>query len=142
MGTNYYSVRRGFDYESAESLWDLRGTEDCIHIGKSSMGWCFSLHVVPELGINNLDDWIRMFIEPDRFIIDEYGSKIQYTEMLSIITARRREREITWSDEFMKQNCAEPGPNGLYRHSLDHDRMHGCVGNGEGTWDYITGEFS
>jgi len=142
MGTNYYSVRRGFDYESAESFWDLRGTEDCIHIGKSSMGWCFSLHVVPELGINNLEDWIRMFIEPDRIIINEYHDIVPFDKMMGVITQRSRPQPNGWDAETMARNHAEPGPNGLVRHSLDLEREYGCVGHGEGTYDYITGEFS
>jgi len=82
-------VKRGFDYES-DSHWDLRGTEEFIHIGKSSLGWCFSLHVVPEFGINTYEDWVRMFIDPDRIIISEYNEVIPYTKMISIITARAR----------------------------------------------------
>jgi hypothetical protein len=135
-------VKRGFDYETAESFWDLRGTEDCIHIGKSSGGWCFSLHVVPEFGINTYEDWVRMFIDPDRIIIDEYREVVSFVDMIRIITARGRSSARVWDDEFMQKNYAAPGPNGLYRHSLDHERQYGCVGHGEGTWDYITGEFS
>ena len=36
-------------------------------------------------------------------------------------------------------NYAEPGPNGLVRAKING--VH-CIGHGEGTWDYITGEFS
>lgn len=142
MGTNYYSVRRGVDYKSVLSFWDLRGTEDCIHIGKSSAGWCFSLHVVPELGINALEDWIRMFIEPDRIIVDEYHEIVPFDRMMGTITQRGSLRTLVEDDEFLRKNHAVPGPNGLYRHRLDHTRQFGCVGHGEGTWDMIFGEFS
>ena len=142
MGTNYYSVRRGFDYESAESFWDLRGTEDCIHIGKSSMGWCFSLHVVPELGINNIEDWIRMFIEPDRIIINEYQEIIPFDKMMGVITNRSRTGPSPRDPNFMENNRAEPGPNGLVRHRIEFFEDGGCVGHGEGTYDYISGDFS
>ncbi len=140
MGTNYYSVRRGFDYESAESFWDIRGTEDCIHIGKSSLGWCFSLHVVPEMGINTFEDWIRMFIEPDRIIINEYHEVVPFDRMMGVITARSRKEPCTWDQESLDRNHAEPGPNNLVRHRIDPE--NGCVGHGEGTYDYITGDFS
>jgi hypothetical protein len=142
LGTNYYSVRRGVDYKSAVYFWDLRGTEDCIHIGKSSAGWCFSLHVVPELGINGFEDWIRMFIEPDRIIIDEYHEIVPFDRMMGIITQRGSANTRVWDDEFLRKNHAVRGPNGLYRRRLDHDRQFGCVGHGEGTYDYIFGEFS
>ena len=72
MGTNYYSVRRSFEYESADLFWDRHFNEDCIHIGKSSMGWCFSLHVIPDRGINSLGAWVPILTDPERAIIDEY----------------------------------------------------------------------
>ncbi len=133
-------MKRGVDYKSSDSHWDLRGTEEFIHIGKSSLGWCFSLHVVPEFGINTYEDWVRMFIEPDRIIMDEYGDVVPFTAMISIITARARPDSCTWDAERLDRNYAEPGPNNLVRHRIDSE--HGCIGHGEGTFDYITGDFS
>ena len=140
MGTNYYSLKRGVDYESEECFWNIRGTEDCIHIGKSSAGWCFSLHIDPELGINTIEDWIRMFIEPDRIIIDEYRETVPFDRMMGIITARGRANPNNWDADTMARNHAESGPNNLVRHRIE--RGYGCVGHGEGTWDLIMGEFS
>lgn len=143
MGTNYYSVKRGFDYETIDSFWDVRGTEDCIHIGKSSGGWCFSLHVVPEMGINTYEDWVRMFIDPDRIIMNEYGDVVPFTDMIATITNRgspARAAAGYGTPDFMEKNHAVPGPRGLVRHRID--RENGCIGHGEGTFDYITGEFS
>ena len=134
-------MKRGVDYET-DSHWDLRGTEALIHIGKSSLGWCFSLHVVPEFGINTYEDWVRMFIDPDRIIISEYNEVIPYTKMISIITARARPDPCTWDAARLARNYAELGPGNLIRYRIDHERVHGCVGHGEGTFDYITGEFS
>lgn len=142
MGTNYYSVKRYVDFESEESFWDLRGTEDCIHIGKSSAGWCFSLHIVPELGINTLKDWIGMFIEPDRIIIDEYRETVSFLDMIRIITNRSRPQSNSWDATMLERNHAEPGPHGLVRHRIEFFEYGGCVGHGEGTWDLIKGEFS
>jgi hypothetical protein len=129
MGTNYYSVRRGVDYETPESFWDIRGTEDCIHIGKSSAGWCFSLHVIPEMGIMNLNDWIDRFLDPDRIIVDEYQETVSWDKMIRVITQRKGQAPLDYAD---------PGPNGPSRHKIGH----GCLGHGEGTWDYVVGEFS
>lgn len=50
MGTNFYF------YENPEI-----NEEDALHIGKSSAGWCFSLHIIPELGIRDLSDWTKCF---------------------------------------------------------------------------------
>jgi hypothetical protein len=145
VGTNYFSVKRGLEDLDPDAFWERRqdgdpGNDDILHIGKSSGGWCFSLHIIPELGINDLDDWIRVFIEPDRIIINEYRERIDLTEIMRIITARRRNRPgiDRWTPEDYKRNFAEPGPNGLARHALGH----GCVKQGEGTWDCITGYFS
>lgn len=142
LGTNFYSVKRGIDYEFSGAHSELRGTEDFIHIGKSSMGWCFGLHIVPEFGINTLEDWVRLFIDPDRIIINEYNEVISYTKMLGIITARSRPDPCTWDAKMLHQNHAELGPGNLVRSRIDHGRIHGCVGHGDGTWDLITGDFS
>jgi hypothetical protein len=145
VGTNYFSVKRGLEDLDPDVFWERRQVgdpeaDDILHIGKSSGGWCFSLHIIPELGINDLDDWIRVFIEPDRIIINEYRERIDLTEIMRIITARRwhRPEGSGWTPEDYKRNFAEPGPNGLARHALGH----GCVKQGEGTWDCITGYFS
>ena len=110
MGTNYY--------------WHMNPCPHCghpeekLHIGKSSAGWCFSLHIIPERGINDLDDWKELWKEGNGKIIDEYSEEIPIDKMLEIIT------------DF--------GPNGLLRHKVDGKF---CVGNGKGTWDLIRGEF-
>ena len=127
MGTNYY----------------LNIKDDVLHIGKSSGGWCFSLHVIPELNINNLDDWKNKW-KNKSIIKNEYGDKISKKEMLDIITNRyfnRVDNEFYGyrnEEEFHIINHSEPGPNGLVRHKVNDM----CVGHGEGTWDYIIGEFS
>jgi len=131
MGTNYCLQNKPCSH------CGLVDNKSILHIGKSSGGWCFGLHVLPEEGIETLDDWTRLFEDPDKEIVDECGDKIEKGKMLQIITER------SWSRPPKFQwNCgayAEPGPNGLYRHKIIPDL---CVGHGEGTWDYIVGEFS
>lgn len=136
MGTNYYSVRRGLEDVDSESFWELvrREDEDILHIGKSSGGWCFSLHVVPEHGISDLDDWLPIFIDPERVIVDEYRNLIKFEQMMRTITARSWNRP----DNFEWDNHSMKGPNGLRRHKLDRY----CVKHGSGTWDCIIGNFS
>lgn len=114
MGTNYYLHQKpdceccGREFES-------------LHIGNSSGGWCFSLHVIPEEGINTLDDWRARWAAPGAFVRNEYGEYVQLEDLEKIITQRR------WRGEFPKRH--------------DIDGCH-CIGHGSGTWDYITGEFS
>lgn len=114
MGTNYYLHQKP-DCECCGRPFES------LHIGKSSGGWCFALHVIPEDNINTLDDWRRLWTAPGTFIRDEYGEKVSVEDMEVIITER------SWRG-------GSPMRNDIYgRH---------CIGYGAGTWDYITGEFS
>ena len=136
MGTNYYAV-------SPENTCEHCGrydTQDRLHIGKSSSGWCFSLHVIPELGLNSLEDWQKHLKQRHIVIEDEYGSVWGYEELMKKITQRHRSDDLRfqWTDEDLRRNGAEPGPGNLARHKLGEH----CVGHGDGTWDLITGEFS
>lgn len=126
MGTNFY-IKRPDD-----------GLD--LHIGKSSAGWCFALHVYPEAGLNNLDDWEELLYEPYITIEDEYGRRITPTDMLNCITNRSWAPALDLYDQaFHDQNGSEPGPNGLVRSKIDG--VH-CIGHGEGTYDYVVGDFS
>ena len=114
MGTNFY----------------LHTKPDCeccgrpfpdIHLGKSSYGWRFSLHVMPEDGIANLDDWRARWNQPGAVIRDEYGETLTPEEMESRITQRSH-------------------PSGrLLAHEVD---ARHCIGRGDGPFDYIVGDFS
>ena len=115
MGTNYFYSPRPPCAECGRHF-------DELHIGKSSGGWCFALHVIPDEGINSLDDWKARFALPGSSIQNEYGDVTTVEEMLSIITERERQGRLP----------------------LRHDPVDGrhCIGHGEGTWDLIAGEFS
>jgi hypothetical protein len=91
--------------------------------------------VIPEDGIDSLEDWLKLFAISSMEIYNEYDTKISQTEMVDIITNRSWERTSGFD---YRSNHAEPGPNGLVRHRVDG--VH-CIGHGEGTWDLITGEF-
>ena len=112
MGTNYYL------HQKPDCKCCGRPFEP-LHIGKSSGGWRFALLVMPEDGINTLDDWRVLWSAPGAFIRDEYGEKVSIADMERLITERE------WRGGPVKR----------------HDDQY-CVGHGEGTWDYITGEFS
>lgn len=141
MGTNYY-LHQKQDCECCGRAYEP------LHIGKSSGGWCFSLHTMPEDGINDLDDWRRLWNEPGAFIRDEYGARISLEDMEQTITQRKWKKE--WEDgkwwsfgytseaDFHMKNYSERGPEGLLRHALGRH----CLKHGEGTWDCIPGDFS
>lgn len=116
MSTNYYLYKQP-DCKCCGRPFDP------LHIGQSSNGWCFALHVMPEDNINTLDDWIALWSEPQSFIRDEYDKKVSTEDMMKIITDR-------------SSNGLFPEPR---RRHIDGGY---CIGHGPGTWDYIVGEFS
>ena len=107
MGTNYYLMMNHCS--------KCGHAPNSYHIGKSSGGWCFSLHVEPSNNINNIDDIERLVRFWDD-IVDEYGNKISVSEMLEIIKERKGTRH--------------------------HKIGGGCIGHGDGPYDYLIGEFS
>lgn len=133
MGTNYYL------YEKPDCECCGRPYEP-LHIGKSSAGWCFLLHVIPERGLNTLEDWKKLWNKRGARIKDEYTAELLPAEMEDRIVNRSWEGPLDHRSRFwFAQNEAEPGPNNLVRCRVDGRH---CIGHGPGTWDYITGEFS
>lgn len=135
MGTNYYL------YQATAPTCPTCGhapTSEPLHIGKSSAGWCFALHVIPDEGINSLDDWKRAWNAAGAFIKDEYGDAVTGDEMLETITERSGRNQGPMPPGWYRESYAEPGPNGLARHIIGPH----CVRHGDGTWDLIPGEFS
>lgn len=125
MGTNYY-----------HKLND--GTTR--HIGKSSGGWCFSLRVYPEHGLNTLRDWAKVLSAAGvpQPVVDSEGRLWTAAELVDQIVNR------SWSGGPPPQDMLDSdpdvilGPNGLVRNRIDGVR---CVGHGAGTWDYIATDF-
>jgi hypothetical protein len=132
MGTNYYW------YKAPKCECCDREYEP-LHIGKSSAGWCFSLHVMPDRNINNLKDWEALFDLAGSYIRDEYHQTIPADKMLNIIMARGSAQPLTWTHLQFIENHAVRGPNNLVRFNINGRH---CIGHGAGTWDYIVGEFS
>lgn len=150
MGTNFYLHKNACQC--------CKRSQEKLHIGKSSHGWCFTLHVDQTEGVEDLPDWEKLFADPANVIVDEYGELVTAESMMATITQRARSREegvlgdsldlypepfgrvMTWG-EFYERNQAEPGPNNLLRHRIDPEGYR-CVKHGEGTWDCVRGEFS
>ena len=136
MGTNYYL--------HMNPCQTCGRTDERLHIGKSSWGWCFGLHVTDE--IPSLEAWTKKF--SDGVIKDEYGDAVTVEGMLDRICNRRGSprMEKHWpmmgyasEADFHAKNHSERGPNDLLRRQIDGRH---CVGHGDGTWDYIQGDFS
>jgi hypothetical protein len=130
MGTNYY-----LETDVCPHCQTSKGR---LHIGKASAGWCFSLHVDLEEGIRSLDDWRRLWAQPNSRIVDEYARAVSVAEMEERITGRVRPTP-PGPDFDYALNDAQPGPRNLIRHRIDGRH---CIGHGAGTWDLIVGEFS
>ena len=81
MGTNYYLRKKNYK----DNRFDR--SDIGLHIGKSSYGWSFSLHVIPGIA-ENLEDWEVLWSSRPFVIVDEYGNKVSKEEMLSIVTER------------------------------------------------------
>jgi len=140
MGTNYYLEGNETTTQCECCGQDVAGTEQ-LHIGKSSMGWCFSLHVTDECP--DLAAWEHFLVNADVSVVDEYGEHVNPTQMINIMKSKRS--DIRWKDkkwmgyinegDFHQQNGSERGPNNLLRHS-------GNDNAGTIPCDYCTGEFS
>lgn len=131
MGTNYYW---------REHPCPTCGRDDEeLHIGKSSGGWCFSLHVHPAIGINGLPDWQERWSREGSEIRNEYGDKLTPGEMLDVVTKRSCPERGPVPALWYEQNHGEPGPNGLARHRISPGH---CIGHGAGTWDLLVSDFS
>ncbi len=124
MGTNYYL--------HVNVCKECGKPEEVMHIGKSSFGWCFSLHVTDQ--IRSLDEWIKLIddLGSKAVIKNEYGDIQTKDQLLSVITDREDYVANCSSDNYSKYK-------GLYRHDIG---LFHCIGHGEGPWDLITGEFS
>lgn len=127
MGTNYYLLGKPSCSHCG------RGPGRGLHIGTSSAGWAFSLHVYPHdhwrvedfdtsiKCIETLEDWLPLF---DRFgVINEYEATVSSAAMIATITERK------------------PWQGGQPLRRGDIDGYH-TIAHGPGTWDLCTGEFS
>lgn len=135
MGTNYYLV--DISVECCPTCGKHKEEPWRYHIGKSSAGWCFAVHVDKDEGILSLDDLLPKFTDPRYRIEDEYDRVISAVEMCQIIMDRAGKPTSNNTPEFLSQNHAIVGPRNLLRATGGWVYAHG-----EGTWDYFTGEFS
>ena len=141
MGTNYYCETGrmlkvkcdcGFIHEMPETL----------HIGRNSWGWKFSLHKIPEKGLNCFKDWAEV-LDASTKIYDEYDDSILITpdEMKAIILKKNTRNDLTEDDKkFMIARASEKGyelDDKCWLFSMDSD-LDGTDGN----YSMVLGEFS
>jgi len=136
MSTNYY-------YYHHHHCPHCGRNDPPLHVGKSSSGWCFALHVYPDAGLHTLADWVVRW-RAGGVIQDQHGDTVAVEDMLSVISERTGDgsNSFAMSDYSVYHNGAidsEPGPNGLDRRAIDGEH---CVGHGDGTWDLCQGDFT
>lgn len=156
MGTNYYLVYN----EKVDSVCPCCKHEITkykeLHLGKSSNGWTFALHVYPEQGIHTWGDVLYEILYATGkggWIKDEYGTEVETDMFIDIVTERGSNNTIDEMVEknnrlgfstvegvgyYLAYNMAVRGPNNLLRPKIGN----GCIGHGGGTYDYLVGEFS
>ena len=125
MGTNY------FHHAPRKNYCECCGRYDegkITHIGKSSGGWVFLLHVTDT--IKSLEDWEKVWETGE--IYDEYENRITPHDMYEIITNRSWAYEPKTFDRY-----SQIGPNNLFR-----NRVRDGVTHGPGTWDLVDCDFS
>jgi hypothetical protein len=136
MGTNYYLHR-------VENMCDHCGRADedtTIHIGKSSGGWVFLLHVGGDAP-RTLMEWVKQIIDPDVEIRNEYGDVIDPTYMLRTILNRiGKER----SSDAVERQRPQMGAGAFYDKGLHLWRMRSSTRNPQpyASVDLCEGEFS
>jgi len=129
MGTNYYW------YGPCAECGHLQK----LHIGKSSKGWYFSLHVIPGI-IDNIGDWKKRLDDPYSFIMDEYREVVALEKLMDVIKRRGHHGNPTHITPDELHTChAELGDFNLVRFV---EGQANCVGHGEGPWSHIDAEFS
>ena len=89
MGFNIYVKVPDGLYNAHTRGESIAVTERRLHIGKSSGGWAFGLHVIPELGLNTWADWEGFLaVYSDRIYI-EYGARVTLSELRKTICDRQ-----------------------------------------------------
>lgn len=86
MGTNFY-VKTGKMKTVVCDCGYEHLIEEELHIGKNSYGWKFHLHIIPNMGINELEDW-RPILKSGK-IFDEYDRPVSYEEMIDHIINKK-----------------------------------------------------
>lgn len=78
MGTNFYAL--------ADATCDNPEHTERLHIGKSSGGWKFGFHAIPERGLTSWAAWADFLAE--RIIVNEYGEEMTLFEFTPTVEDR------------------------------------------------------
>ena len=93
MGTNFYTT--------GDPTCDNPEHTATLHIGKSSGGWKFGFHAIPDLGLTSWEAW-RTFLA-GRTITDEYGTRLSLAEFTKKVEER-------WTPEGLDRPICRVSP--------------------------------
>lgn len=134
MGTNYYIKTGRKIKRTCPTCNHTHLEEEKYHIGKSSWGRYFTLHVDREHHLTDLKTWLaflkKALRKPKSGIFDEYGEAVTLEDMVHCITRdryfpERADKNVApgtpakWGDIYGEQNLvysqgAKVGEDGLY----------------------------
>src|SRR5215472_706905 len=137
MGTNYFCKTDRYELTGFPQTVEP-GESAILHIGKSSAGWTFALHAIPELELYDLEDWLKLWQGGAWLIYDDAGAAYSVQGVVNVILARFGKFPVGRTPLWYRENAALPGPHGLARRLIGSF----CVRHGEGAYDVCVGEFS
>lgn len=142
MGTNYY-LHKG---EQPCKCCGISTDRNPKHIGRSSYGWNFALHVLPEIDINTFADWIQLIGSNQYTIMDEYDEIISLDQLKEIVLNRGTDQWCPQTLPPIDRRSTypiryHPKYATLRQHIIDGDF---CIAHGpdDATYDCIIGIFS
>lgn len=101
MGTNYYLVANEDDTQEFIDNCEHMHIGDskihkaaCLHIGKSSYGWAFHFMGYRSLGIESLDNYIKLMNNTSRVIVDEYSEVIDAGWLIEMIRTDKAPKHL------------------------------------------------
>jgi hypothetical protein len=126
MGTNYYV--------KSERCNCCDHKPDDFHIGKSSYGWYFTMHVT--YTITNFQDMLIFLVDNRYNIYNEYGDKVELEDIIRTICCRSGNN--TAENYYENSIYCELGQYGLVKFKVGF----GCIGSSEiNPIDYVPGDF-
>lgn len=131
--TNGYTWNNTY-YKDVDSL--NKDYYHVLHIGKSSYGWHFGLCIYPLIGINNLEDWKKIWSSGICKIYSEEGEEISEEELMSYIVDRQYSGERDEA-KALKLNNEMAEKNGIGRRFDTYEQLlqfNGAARGENGLW--------
>lgn len=137
MGRNFY-----WSDETQEERQEER-EKHWLHIGKSSAGWLFSMHVIPSEDIESWNDW-QSVLQASGKIFDDSHNVVTFEELRQIVEDRSAKHplEFDWStkEELIAETITYNTKYNLLQTGPKAEHFTKTV-FGEGPWKYCNYDF-